>query len=217
MALQLTVRSPVGYYLSNLNLFLRFEATLKVRYSISLPFEMHNFPVDFLQKMCQLKLPAAVLLEQIPIPINFNGGEIHVDASMIVEQYQGFYCPFFLRSIRSHFYHDILPENSSDIGDYELPTIRKRLTNNPAYVIANTPKIQWNRFIANEIQLNVNLNVNESITRYNVSYWQHLGLIWIQYLSILVVCWKALDKLKDYMFSHQLIKAWEIIPWKKIY
>lgn len=151
------------------------------------------------------------------VPLNFNGGEIFVDASMMVKQSQGFYCPFFLRSIRSHFYHDILPENSSDINDYDLSAIRTRLTNNPAYVITDTPKMRWNRFRANEIQLNVNLNINESIARYNVSYWQRLGLIWIQYLSILIVCWKAIDKLKDYMFSQQMIKAWEIIPWKKIY
>lgn len=167
--------------------------------------------------MCQLRLPAAAILEQMPVPLNFNGGEIHFDASMIVDQNQGFYCPFFLRSIRSHFYHDILPENSSDIGDYELSVIRTRLSNNPAFVVSGTPKMRWNRLSANEIQVNVKLNVNESITRYNVSYWQRLGLIWIQYLSILIVCWKAIDKLKEYMFSQQMIKAWEVIPWKKIY
>lgn len=167
--------------------------------------------------MCRLRLPAAVLLEQMPIPMNFNGGSIYFDASLIVEQIQGFYCPFFLRSIRSHFYYDILPENSSDIDEYDLLAIRKRLTNNPAYIVADTPKMHWNRLNANEIQLNVNLNVNESTARYNVSYWQRLGLIWIQYLSIFIVCWAAIDKLKNYMFSQQMIKAWEIIPWKKIY
>lgn len=162
-------------------------------------------------------MPAAVLLQQLPIPFNFNGGEIYVDASMVVKQNQAFYCPFFLRSIKSHFNHDILPANSSDIEHYELSAIRKRLENNPAYVVIDTPTMRWNRLNANEIIWNVNLNVNESITRYNISYWQRLGLIWIQYLSILFVCWKAIDKLKNYMFSEQMIKAWEIIPWKKIY
>lgn len=167
--------------------------------------------------MCRLRLPAALLLEQMPIPQHFNGGEINVDASVIVEQNQAFHCPFFLRSIRSHFYHDILPQNSSDIDDYELSAIRKRLINNPAYITTDTPRVRWNRLNTNEIRLNVSLLVNESIARYNVSYWQRLGLIWIQYLSILFVCWKAIDKLMNYMFSQQMIKAWEIIPWKKIY
>lgn len=170
-----------------------------------------------MQRQCHLQIPTAVILQQIQIPANFQSGEIFIDGQLKLEQRVGFYCPFFLRNIKSHFFHNILPENSTHIDDYTLPSIRKRLHNNPAYMNFDAQTLHWNRLQNDEITLIINLNVDELITRYHVSYWQNLGQIWIQYLSIFIVILYAIDKLKNYIFTEQIIKAWEIIPWKKIY
>lgn len=170
------------------------------------------------KKICRLQVPGALFLEQIQIPPKFVSGNVFVDATLELKQKTGFYCPFFLRSIRSHFNRDFLPDNSSEIADYELSTIRKHLANNPAYLVAHpSPVIHFNRLRPKGITVTINLDVVETITRYNVSYWQRLGTIWIQYLSIFIVLWKLIGVLKDYLFTNQLIHAWEIIPWKKMY
>lgn len=166
-----------------------------------------------------MTIPAALLLQQIQIPNRFDGGKIVIDVQMDVKQKIEFYCPFFLRSIKSHFQNVIVQTNSTDIKDYEFDTLRKRLTNNPAYLTHNSlPVIQFDhQWTTKTISITVNIEINETTTRYNVSYWQRFGLIWIQYFSIFIIIWKLMDKMKNYMFSHRIVNAWEMIPWKKLY
>lgn len=157
-------------------------------------------------------------MQQQSVPQNFRGGEIFIDTQLQLVQRTGFYCPFFLRQIRSHFYHDLVLENSTNIRDYEIESIRSKLLNNPAYMTnAQSPIIRWHRQPSTEVILNINIRIDETITRYHTSYWQRLGQIWIHYLSIFLVCAYLMEKLKSYLFSRQAIRAWEIIPWKKIY
>lgn len=152
------------------------------------------------------------------VPPNFNGGEIHFETKLQLIQRAGFYCPFFLRQIKSHFYHTIIPGNSTDLRDYEMATIRKKLYNNPAYMTNDqSAVVYWNRKPYSDIVLNIHISIDETMCRYNTSYWQRLGQIWIHYLSIFLICAYVMEKIKSYMFSRQLIRAWEIIPWKKIY
>lgn len=152
------------------------------------------------------------------VPSNFRSGEIFIESDLALVQRTGFHCPFFLRQIKSHFYHTIISENSTNIRDYEMATIRKKLRNNPAYMtVSKSPITYWNRIPANDIVLNIDLHIDEVESRYHTSFWQRLGQIWIYYLSIFLVCAYLMEKLKTYMFSRQMIRAWEIIPWKKIY
>lgn len=172
----------------------------------------------YFQRQCHLQIPAALLFQQMQVPSNFQSGEIFIDAHLDLIQRTAFHCPFFLRQIKSHFYHTVVPENSTDTKDYEMSAIRKKLRNNPAYMsVGQTPVIQWNRIPSNEIVLNIDLHINEVAGRYHTSFWQRLGQVWIHYLSIFLVCAYLMEKLKSYIFSRQMIRAWEIIPWKKIY
>lgn len=152
------------------------------------------------------------------MPADFTGGEINLETKLELVQRTGFHCPFFLRHIKTHFYHEIVSENSTNIRDYELSVIRRKLHNNPAYLTnEQSPIVYWKRKPSNEIVVNVHISIDEQMTRYNMSYWQRLAQIWLHYLSIFLICAWLMDKLKSYMFSRQLIRAWEIIPWKKIY
>lgn len=151
-------------------------------------------------------------------PANFHGGEIYIEAELKLIQRTGFYCPFFLRQIKSHFYHTLIPENATNVREYEVGSIRKKLHNNPAYISNEQfATAYWNPEPSNNIILNIDIKIDETISRYHTSFWQRLGQIWIHYFSIFLVCAYAIEKLKHYVFSKQLIRAWEIIPWKKIY
>ncbi|XP_031623184.1 transmembrane protein 231 isoform X2 [Contarinia nasturtii] len=198
MTLQLTFNPPKGYVLDNFNLYLEFDAKFN--------------------RQCHLQIPAAVILQQMQVPSNFRTGEIYMESHLKLIQRTGFHCPFFLRHLKSHFYHDIIPENSTIIRDYEMVNIRKKLKNNPAYMtVDQMPVIHWNRIPSNDVTLNIDVHIDEMSGRYRTSFWQQLGQIWIIYLSIFLVCAYLMEKLKNYIFSRQMIRAWEIIPWKKIY
>lgn len=102
--------------------------------------------------------------------------------------------------------------------DFELSQIRRKLHNNPAYITnEQAPVVYWKRKPSNNVVLNVHITIDEQMGRYNMSYWQRVGQIWIHYVALLLIFAWCMDKLKSYMFSRQLIRAWEIIPWKKIY
>lgn len=134
-----------------------------------------------------------------------------------MNQKLGFYCPFFLHHKKTHFFYTLVPENSTDIEDFDHSNIQQRLTNNPAYITYEKTSKSWNRHQNDITVLNIVLNVEEVMTRYHKTFWQRVGFIWIEYLSILIVFCYTLDKLKSYLFSEQIIRAWEIIPWKKLY
>lgn len=152
------------------------------------------------------------------VPLNFHTGEIFIESNLKLIQRTAFYCPFFLRHIKSHFFHTIIPENSTNIRDYEMSTIRKRLRNNPAYMsVEPNPTTYWKRIPSTDIVLNIDLNIDEMTGRYYTTFWQRFGQMWIYYLSLFLVCAYTMEKLKSYIFSRQMIRAWEIIPWKKIY
>ena len=132
-------------------------------------------------------------------------------------QTTGFHCPFFMRSIKSHFYHDLLHKNSTDIRDFHLENIRTKLARNPAYFEFETKSMHWNHQQSNSIIVNVVVHNNEAMTSYHLTFWQKCGQMWIHYLSIALIFLYAVDRLKHYMFTRQIIRAWELVPWKKVY
>lgn len=121
--------------------------------------------------------------------------------------------------MKSHFYHTLIPENATNIRDYEMNMIRKKLFNNPAHISndQSAPSITWNPEPSNNIFLNIDLRVDETISRYRTSFWQRLGQIWVHYFSLFLACAYAMEKLRQYVFSKQIVRAWEIVPWKKVY
>lgn len=169
------------------------------------------------QSLCNLPIPSAILLQQEQLPPNFFSGEITIEGRLTMRQVAAFHCPFFLRRIKSNFYHSSVPENSTDINDYKLEVIQRKLVNNPGYMLFEKTNTFWSRQQQNKVIVNIVLNIGETMNLYHTTFWQKLGKIWIQYLSIFVVFYYAMDMLKYYMFTRQKIRAWELVPWKKFY
>lgn len=137
---------------------------------------------------------------------------------MDLHQSGTFHCPFFLRKYKSRFSRNLVPENSTDIRDFNFNVIREQIVNrNPGYLLFEKTNVYWNRHQQNTIVINIVIHIGELESLYHTSFWQKLGRLWIQYLSVFVVFWYVIDKLKYYMFTQQKIKAWELVPWKKMY
>lgn len=136
---------------------------------------------------------------------------------MKLQQKSSFHCPFFMRNVRSNFYFELIPSNSTNIQDYEMKSISDKLTKNVGFIELEKTGTIWDRTSDDKIQINVSVDVGEIRTRFHATFWQKLMLFWTEYLAVLVVFIFCFNKLKLYLFSRRIFRAWEIIPWKKIY
>ncbi|XP_038207422.1 transmembrane protein 231 [Zerene cesonia] len=64
--------------------------------------------------------------------------------------------------------------------------------------------------------IDVNLKIPEMQILYIPSILQEIKWAWPQYLSMVVVFYWIIGKIKKFVFNNRLLMAWEIIPWKKL-
>lgn len=167
---------------------------------------------------CPLHLPAAVLINRLEIPHGIrSGGEVIISGRMHFEQRSAFYCPFFMRSHKTHFYHELIRQNATDIKEFEMNSIEKKLRQNPGYLMFEKQNLEWNIRNDKRITITVRIEIGEVATRFQTSFWQYFAHIWMQYLSVFIVFVYFIDKLKSFMFGRQFVRAWETVPWKKLY
>lgn len=166
---------------------------------------------------CKLHIPSAVILSKEQLPPNFRSGQITFEGKLRLEQKSSFLCPYFMRNVKSNFYFDLIPSNSTNIKDYDVIAINKKLSSNVGFIRFETTNTQWDRSFDDKIIINLCVDIGEIHSRFHTTFWQKLILFWTEYLAILVILIYISNRLKFYMFSRQWLRAWEIIPWKKIY
>lgn len=167
---------------------------------------------------CALQLPAAIVIPRLVVPTNSESGELTIEGRMELYQRTAFICPFFMRNRKSHFYPNVIPINSTSIKDYEMRQILLKLRQNVGYLQFEQKDLHWNMNGGDgKIRITLNIDIGEMAARYRTSFWQNVSHIWMQYVSLLIVFVFLIDKLKSWMFGRQMIRAWETIPWKKLY
>lgn len=167
---------------------------------------------------CELQLPAAIVIPRLVIPTSSRSGELTIEGRMELYQRTAFYCPFFMRNHKSHFYPNVVPFNSTNIKDFEMRHILLKLRQNVGYLQFEQKDVNWNANGGDgKILVTLNVDIGEMKARYRTSFWQNISHIWMQYVSVLIVFVFLIDKLKSWMFGRQMIRAWETIPWKKLY
>lgn len=65
------------------------------------------------------------------------------------------------------------------------------------------------------MEIQIFLRIPEMEIKYVPSLLQELRWAWPQYLSLVILFYWILNKLKMFVFNNRLLMAWEIIPWKK--
>lgn len=166
-------------------------------------------------------MPSALILDKHKLPGNFETGHVTIEGQLDFQQKLTFYCPFFMRRhIKTHFHHNLIPQkNRTNLMDYQLVTIQRKLYNNPAYLkfTKRAEHLSFGGSNVNEILVHISVDVNEIGARYHKTFWQKCQQIWMEYLSLLCVFVVIVDRVMGYMFGRQIIRAWEVIPWKKLY
>lgn len=122
-----------------------------------------------------------------------------------------------MRNVKSNFYFDLIPSNSTNIRDYEMTSISEKLTRNVGFIKFDKTSAVWDRSSDDKIRINLSVDIGEIRSRFHATFWQKLMFFWTEYLAVLVVLVVCFNKLKFYLFTRQVFRAWEIIPWKKVY
>lgn len=123
-----------------------------------------------------------------------------------------------MRNVKSNFYFNLIPSNSTDIKDYEITEILKKLASNVGFIKFEKTNTIWDRSAEDDkVKINLCIDVGEIKSRFHTTFWQKLILFWTEYFAVVAVFVFIFNKIKFYLFSRQFLRAWEIIPWKKIY
>lgn len=196
--------------------------------SVFLDFQAH-FPAT--NTHCSVfNMPTALIVAHLPVKSLFLVGntEATIIGTLTIHQNKAVQCPFpFGRS--EHVTYEnrmsaLIPANSTDHLDYELPTIRQRLLHQPIHMefqIDNVDRIgvqqTTNERLHGNIQLNLRLQIDRMWMRYRTSVWQQLFVIWMQYLAVLVATVWLAGVMLSVCFSRHWVRSWEVVPWKKLY
>ncbi|KAJ6623777.1 Transmembrane protein [Pseudolycoriella hygida] len=167
---------------------------------------------------CKLHVPAAVIISKELLPPNFLSGEISFEGKLKLEQKSSFHCPYFMRKVKSNFYYELIPTNSTHIHDYEVTQIRKKLANNVGFIQFEKTNTHWDRRSEDDkVVINLSVDIGEVKSRFHLTFWQKLLSFWTKYLAVLVIFVYFVSKFKFYLFSRRILRAWQIIPWQKIH
>lgn len=158
-----------------------------------------------------------MVLYREQLPSNFRSGHITYEGKLNLEQKSSFHCPHFMRNVKSNFYFELIPANSTTIKDYEITSIQQKLTRNVGFIKYEKTNTVWDRSSEDKVTINLSVDIGEIKTRFHTTVWQKAMSFLTEYLAVLVVFVFCFSKLKCYLFSRQVLRAWEIIPWKKVY
>lgn len=128
-----------------------------------------------------------------------------------------FYCPYFLHRIQSTFKTSLINANETFIERLNVEYIKETLQSNVGYFEFHDTSTAYHNSNDEQFTITVNIQVPDATIRYHKTPWQKLHEVWTQYFSLLIIFLWVADKLKNYLFSRQHLRAWEIIPWQKMY
>ncbi|XP_043199215.1 transmembrane protein 231-like [Amphibalanus amphitrite] len=120
--------------------------------------------------------------------------------------------PLKHRGVNNYLKENIIKPDSTDPEDYDIATIlenyaRRNLTthlSNPFYVW--TPRGES----VSSFLLRVRLQYPTLNLEYTPGVWQVLKMAWVQYLAILVVFTVIFWRIKEYVFTNQIVPTWAV-------
>uniref|UniRef100_A0A0A1WHE1 Transmembrane protein 231 n=1 Tax=Zeugodacus cucurbitae TaxID=28588 RepID=A0A0A1WHE1_ZEUCU len=186
--------------IKSINLAILFEAKLKHKCSLSPPalLTYHNV---------------------IPSGMQLSTGTILLKAELKLKQYIEFTCPFPGRNTKTQFLPVKFNSNSSHVNmnDFQIKNLLEQLKRNPAYFQLSEQETYFRREPGNTLRIQLDLDVLQVPARYHLSVWERLGQFWLYFASFFGISFYIMNKVKDYLFGQHIIRAWEVIPWKKLY
>ncbi|XP_037953404.1 uncharacterized protein LOC119683672 [Teleopsis dalmanni] len=197
-----------------------FQLQLMTEPTFIKKFDLLLFFEAKLTHKCDL-LPPALLMQSLTVPIGdtpLYNGLILLKTELKHKQYIEYSCPFPGRNLKTEF-HDVLPNGntSSNLKEFAIESILDELKINPGFFQLSLEETYVRPEPNPHLRIQVDIKISQVPVRYHLSIWERLGQFWLYFASFFGISFYVLNKIKDYLFSHQIIRSWEIIPWKKLY
>lgn len=125
-----------------------------------------------------------------------------------------FNCPLLFHHQETLFHP--LNLTSQLAKDYTAISIQNRIQRNPGYFHFE----RVNSFLDPDLDSNTltfHLKVPELMIRYEIPVWQKMFQLWVKFVSLYIIFYWAAQKVKNFAYGKYWVRAWEVIPWKKIY
>lgn len=154
---------------------------------------------------CQMRIPTAVILNK---NFNFNNDrKILINGKLEAEQIQALACPFFLRSIKSHFFYEKLNENQTNLEEFEVKKIQERLEHNPMHFRFEETSIDMSELSNDVTSIKIKLKIPEIAMRYQKTFWQKLMDFWINFLALFVISLTIMNFLLTHLFENRWVMS----------
>ncbi|XP_023301645.2 uncharacterized protein LOC111683774 [Lucilia cuprina] len=182
-------------------------------------FDIALFFEASLKHKCSLS-PPALLIHHIDLPLasQLTSGVIVVRADLMLKQYVEFTCPFPGRNTKTSFRNIKLNTNTSQTQQFQTENMWNQVKSNPAFFQLDLQETYVRKSPAEQgLTLQLDLDILQLGARYHLSIWERLGQFWLYFASFFGISFYIMNKVKDFLFGHHIVRSWEIIPWKKLY
>ncbi|KAM7356076.1 uncharacterized protein ACRADG_001930 [Cochliomyia hominivorax] len=184
-----------------------------IAFDIALFFEAH------LKHKCTLSPPALLIHHfDLPSTSQLTSGAITLRAELMLKQYIEFTCPFPGRNTKTSFRSLKFSTNSSNMQQFHIESMWNQIKSNPAYFHLDIQESYIRKFPNEQgLSFQLDLDILQLGARYHLSIWERLGQFWLYFASFFGISFYIMNKVKDFLFGHHIVRSWEIIPWKKLY
>ncbi|XP_077297900.1 transmembrane protein 231 isoform X2 [Arctopsyche grandis] len=162
-----------------------------------------------LDGICPLQMESLIAHEQsfgLPIVKYFVSANLHW------MQVTPLPCLHNYKDVR--FNYSIVADKNYEVDNFLENVLYTYSRRNVSTTLTNqyTSKLHGN---APVFKMEVSIGIPEHPIRYKPGIWQELKFTWQQYLSIAVVFYFILFKIKGYVFNNRLLPVWKNDPFKK--
>lgn len=166
---------------------------------------------SLLQKYCPFQgIPTVFLFESR----NLNAANLFHNELRLTQKLS-FNCPLFWRH-QATFFKPLNLTSSSSAEDYTGLGIYRRIDRNPGY-FQFEPTASFRDPQLEEDTLQFVFTVPELMVRFETPIVHKVLIFWVKFVSLYVVFHLLCGKVKDVAYGRYFIRAWEVIPWKKLY
>lgn len=154
---------------------------------------------------CHMRVPSAVIFNK---NLNFgNDRKILINGKLQGDQIQALACPFFLRSIKSHFFYEKLNENQTNLEEFEITKIQERLEHNPMHFKFHETSIDASELSNDVTTIKIKLKIPEIAMRYQKTFWNRLFDFWIQFLALFAITLTIINFLLSHIFENRWVMS----------
>lgn len=157
------------------------------------------------QHHCPFQVPSAVIIKKTFVN-NLNDRNIVIRGSLQPNQKQALVCPFFLRNVKSHFFHEKLDANQTDLEEFKIARIQENLERNPMHFQFYETSTDFKDF-DDKTTVKIKIFIPETATRYKKTFWQLVNDIWINYIAIFIVTFAVCNFLLNHLFEKRWLMA----------